>query len=58
MAGIPSLYRPGARVRENAPPHRMGTVIVARSRGTFATIFVRLNGVGMVAFFPAGLSIL
>lgn len=53
----PSLYRPGTRVRELAPPHRAGTVAVVSGRGSFAIVWVRLDGRGIVAFRPSGLSL-
>lgn len=53
----PSLYRPGTRVQELAAPYRKGTVIAVRGRGSYALIWVRLDGRGAVAFHPGGLSL-
>lgn len=52
-----SLYMPGTRVRELAAPYREGTVVVVRGRGAYALVYVRLDGRGIVAFHPGGLSL-
>ena len=56
--GAPSLYRPGTRVRELAPPHRLGTIVVVRGRGAYAIVWVRFDGRGIVACRPSGLSLI
>jgi hypothetical protein len=57
MAGQPSLYRPGTRVHELAPPHRKGTIIKVNGRGSYATLFVLLDGRGVVSFSPGGVGL-
>ena len=53
-----SLYRVGQRVQELAPPHRKGTVKVVNGRGSYASIWVQIDGRGIVRFTPSGLSII
>ena len=50
-------YRNGSRVREINPPHRAGTVVVIHGRGQYARVFVRLDGRGIVAFYPSALTV-
>jgi hypothetical protein len=52
------LFKVGRRVKENAPPHRLGTIVRIYHPGPFATIWVRLDGLGIASFTPSGLSIL
>lgn len=52
------LFKVGQRVKENAPPHRHGTIVRIYHPGPFGVIFVRLDGLGVASFPPSGLSIL
>jgi hypothetical protein len=52
-----SLYHVGTRVRELAAPHRSGVVAVVSGRGSYARLWVRLDGRGYVMFSPSGLEI-
>lgn len=51
------LFRVGQRVRENMPPHRLGTIVRIFHPGPFGVIWVRLDGLGIASFSPGGLSI-
>lgn len=52
------LFKVGQRVKENASPHRHGTIVRIVRPGPFGTIFVRLDGLGIASFPPSGLSLL
>lgn len=52
------LFKVGQRVKENAPPHRHGTIVHITRPGPFGTIWVRLDGLGIASFPPSGLSLL
>ena len=52
------LFRVGQRVKENAPPHRHGTIVKITHPGPFGIIWVRLDGLGIASFPPSGLSLL
>lgn len=51
------LFKVGQRVRETAPPHRLGTIVRIYHAGNYATIWVRLDGLGIASFAPGGLSL-
>lgn len=51
-----AVFRPGQRVRELAPPHRAGRVFRMVRTGTYAQVFVIIDGRGIVKFYPAQLS--
>jgi len=50
-------FRVGSQVREIAPPHRKGRVIRTLRTGPYARVFVQINGVGVVAFYPAQIAL-
>ena len=52
------LFRVGQRVKELAPPHRLGTIVRIYHPGPFGVIYVRLDGLGIASFPPSGLSLL
>ena len=52
------LFRVGQRVKENAPPHREGTIVRIFHPGPFGVVYVRLDGLGIASFTPSGLSII
>jgi hypothetical protein len=51
------LFKVGQRVKENAPPHRLGTIIRIFHPGPFGIVTVRLDGLGVAQFPPSALSI-
>lgn len=51
------LFRVGQRVKENAPPHRKGTIVRIYHPGNYATVFVRIDGLGIGSFPPSALSL-
>ena len=51
------LFRVGQRVKETAPPHRLGTIIRIFHPGPFGVITVRLDGLGIVQFPPSAVSL-
>lgn len=51
------LFHVGQRVKENLPPHRKGTIVRIYHPGPRATIWVRLDGLGVASFTPGGLSV-
>ena len=51
-----ATFRIGQRVREVAPPHRAGSVFKVVRTGTYSRVFVRIDGRGIVAFYPAQIS--
>lgn len=51
-----ATFRTGQRVREIAPPQRRGTVTRVQRTGKYARIWVRIDGRGIVAFYPAQIS--
>lgn len=52
-----ATYRVGQRVREVAPPHRRGTVYLVQRTGRYAKVWVRIDGRGVVGFYPAQISL-
>jgi len=50
------LFHVGQRVKELAPPHRKGTIVRIYHPGPRATIWVRLDGLGIASFTPSGLA--
>lgn len=54
---VPFLFKVGQRVKENTPPHRHGTIVRITRPGPFATIFVRIDGLGIGSFTPGGLTL-
>ncbi len=52
------LFKVGQRVKENTPPQRHGTIVRIYHPGNYATIWVRLDGLGIASFTPSGLSLL
>ena len=51
------LFHVGQRVKENLPPHRKGTIVRIYHPGPRATIWVRLDGLGIASFTTGGLSV-
>lgn len=52
------LFRVGQRVKETTSPFRHGTIVNIYHPGPRATIWVRLDGLGVASFTPGGLSLL
>lgn len=52
-----TTYRVGQRVREVASPHRRGSVVKQVRTGTYARVFVHIDGRGIVAFYPAQIAL-
>lgn len=52
-----ATFRTGQRVREIAPPQRRGTVQKVVRTGKYSRVFVHIDGRGIVAFYPAQLSL-
>jgi hypothetical protein len=50
------LFKVGQRVKETTPPHRHGTIVHIYHPGPRATIWVRLDGLGIASFTPSGLA--
>ena len=50
------LFHVGQRVKETLPPHRLGTIVRIYHPGPRATIWVRLDGLGVASFTPSGLT--
>lgn len=48
-----ATFRAGQRVREIAPPRRRGTVQKVVRTGVYSRVYVRIDGRGLVAFYPA-----
>jgi hypothetical protein len=56
-AVVAFLFKVGQRVRENAPPRRLGTIIRIYHPGPFGVLTVRLDGLGIVQFPPSAVSL-
>ncbi len=52
------LFHVGQRVHEINPPRRKGTIVRIYHPGPRATIWVRLDGLGIASFTPSGLALL
>jgi len=52
------LFHVGQRVKEATPPFRKGTIVRIYHPGPRATIWVRLDGLGVASFTPGGLALL
>jgi len=51
------LFHVGQRVKETTPPFRKGTIVRIYHPGPRATIWVRLDGLGVASFTPGGLAL-
>lgn len=51
-----ATFRIGQRVKEIAPPGRRGTVTLVQRTGKYSRVFVRIDGRGIVQFYPAQIS--
>lgn len=51
-------WRAGRRVKENAAPHRTGSIRAALGTGSNATIIVNLDGRPPASFRPAQLTLI
>jgi len=52
------FFRAGNRVQELGGQRRKGTVALVQRTGPYARVWVRIDGRGLVAFYPAQISLL
>lgn len=52
------LFHVGQRVKETKAPNRKGTIVRIYHPGPRATIWVRLDGLGIASYTPSGLALL
>lgn len=52
------FFRAGNQVRELGGLHRAGRVTRVVRTGPYARVYVQINGVGIVAFYPAQIGLI
>jgi hypothetical protein len=52
------FYRPGNRIQELGGQRRKGTVALVQRTGPYSRVWVRVDGRGLVAFYPAQISLI